>query len=76
MSIAIARQSNLSTTESVIGDEEFGFDDLVINSTAYRRVFMKEQNKLGLQIVQEANEDDTRNSPNEPQISHLDASHG
>ncbi|CZR58515.1 uncharacterized protein PAC_08407 [Phialocephala subalpina] len=60
VSIARARPSDLSTTSSAIGDEEFGFDDVIINSTVYRRAFMRQQSKLELRSVQEVhNEDDT-----------------
>lgn len=40
-------------TGSLLGDEEFGFHDLVINSTAYRRVFVKQQSKYCLQGCQD-----------------------
>lgn len=53
MSISAMRATNLSTIGSMIGDEEFGFDDLVINSTVYRRAFMKQQSKLELPSIQE-----------------------
>lgn len=49
------RATDLSTTGSFIGDEEFGFDDLVVNSTAYRRVFLKQQRRLDLRSIQENN---------------------
>jgi hypothetical protein len=54
VSIIAVRATDLSTTGSMIGDEEFGFDDLVINSTAYRRAFMKQQKKLELPSIQES----------------------
>ncbi|KUJ13871.1 uncharacterized protein LY89DRAFT_736867 [Mollisia scopiformis] len=53
VSMVPAKETDLETTGSVIGDEEFGFDDLVINSAAYRRVFMKQQSKLQLQSIHE-----------------------
>ncbi|KAF4632016.1 hypothetical protein G7Y89_g6114 [Cudoniella acicularis] len=36
---------DVSTTGSMLGDEEFSFDDIVINSKAYRRVFARQQSK-------------------------------
>jgi hypothetical protein len=34
-----------STAGFYPGDEEFDFDDMVINSTAYRRIFVKQRGK-------------------------------
>ncbi|KAE8444344.1 hypothetical protein EG329_000654 [Mollisiaceae sp. DMI_Dod_QoI] len=48
----IARPRDLSPSGSILGDEEFEFDDVVINAQAYRRVFMK-QTKKQLQSVDE-----------------------
>jgi hypothetical protein len=42
---------------SLLGDEEFGFDDLVINSTAYRRVFVKQKSKYHLQGSQDIDDE-------------------
>ena len=49
-----------STTYSVLGDEEFDFDDMVINSAAYRRVFVKQKSRYQLQ--------DPEDIPDKPQI--------
>jgi hypothetical protein len=39
-----ATQKNvLESSLSLIGDEEFDFDDIVVNSTAYRRAFLANQ---------------------------------
>ncbi|KAN0119203.1 hypothetical protein V8E51_001411 [Hyaloscypha variabilis] len=35
----MTREKDLGSAESVIGDEEFDFDDIVINSAAYRRAY-------------------------------------
>jgi hypothetical protein len=58
----IMRQADLSATASMIGDEEFNFDNAVIKSVAYRRVFMKQRNKLQTQIPDDNNEDDDNQS--------------
>jgi hypothetical protein len=36
------------TTYSFLGDEDFAFDDIVLNSTAYRRAFIKQTSKAKL----------------------------
>lgn len=40
-------RERLSKFDSVIGDEQFDFDDAVINSEAYRRTFHKHQDYDG-----------------------------
>lgn len=61
ISLTATRRTDLSITGSVIGDEEFEFDDLVINSTAYRRVFMKQKEKA--QVAKRPNDSPERHSP-------------
>jgi len=41
----------------MIGDEEFGFDDRVIDSQAYRRVFYKQEKKQKLSTTSEVDEE-------------------
>jgi len=43
-----ASSINTSSTGSVLGDENFSFDDLAINSTAYRNAFVWQQSRLQL----------------------------
>ena len=46
-----------SSASSVLGDEESAFDDFVIDSKAYRRVFVRQQSKAQLRQVQGAEEE-------------------
>lgn len=53
----LMRPSDLSTTGSLLGDEEFEFDDIIINSAAYRRVFKKQQNKSQVSAIEIRSQD-------------------
>jgi len=44
------------TAESLLGDEDFSFDNIVLNSTAYRRAFVRQQSRNQLK---ESNDDTT-----------------
>ena len=52
-------------TGSLLGDEEFGFDNPVINSTAYRRVFVKQESKYHLQGCQDTVDETDNIDPRE-----------
>ncbi len=41
------KSSDTRTLTTTIGDEEFDFDDLVINSAAYRKAFAKQMKRIG-----------------------------
>jgi hypothetical protein len=60
---------NQSTIGSLIRDEEFGFDDPVTNSRAYRRVFVMQQNKHKLPDVLDADEEEEISAPSETRNS-------
>jgi hypothetical protein len=60
LTAANASSVNTSSTASALGDEDFSFDHLVINSTAYRNAFVRQQNRLRLQ-------DNSRGSASSPE---------
>jgi hypothetical protein len=62
LSILIVRLSDLSTTESILGDEEFQFDDQVIDSVAYRKAFKKQQNKSHVLTIEVTPKDIARST--------------
>jgi hypothetical protein len=47
------------TTGSLLGDEDFSFDNIVLNSTVYRRAFVRQESKKQLR---ESNDDTMMNS--------------
>lgn len=53
----MSQKDELESTESIIGDEEFDFDDIVINSAAYRRAYhsytIKAANTAGVENTKE-----------------------
>lgn len=59
----MSQKDELGSTESVIGDEEFDFDDIVINSAAYRRAYhsytIKAAKTAGAENTKEKHEKET-----------------
>ncbi|KAK0622561.1 kinase-like domain-containing protein [Immersiella caudata] len=47
LSTTTGNSTELQTLNTTIGDEEFDFDDMVVNSAAYRKAFAKQVKRMG-----------------------------
>lgn len=71
ISVMPTRQRGNLTADSILGDEEFIFDDFVINSKAYRRVFLKQQAQLQLHELDEGSPEEEAGSTPEITITNI-----